>query len=78
LVKIPEVQKHTNKIDCGLYAIANAVELCFTRFSGGLHIEFNQQLMRDHLTCTKACITKVTSRLEYTEILHYQCGEYFY
>jgi Ulp1 family protease len=26
LVKIPEVQKQTNKIDCGLYAIANAVE----------------------------------------------------
>jgi len=39
LVKIPEVQKQTNKIDCGLYAIANAVEFCFTSFSGGLHIE---------------------------------------
>jgi hypothetical protein len=35
LVKIPEVQKQTNEIDCGLYAIANAVELCFTSFSGG-------------------------------------------
>jgi hypothetical protein len=55
LVKIPEVQKQTNKIDCGLYAIANAVEFCFTSFSGGLHIEFNQQLMRDHLI---ACLEK--------------------
>ena len=35
LVKIPEVQKQTNEIDCGLYAIANAVEFCFTSFSGG-------------------------------------------
>jgi hypothetical protein len=38
-----------------LYAIANAVEFCFTSFSGGLHIEFNQQLMRDHLI---ACLEK--------------------
>ena len=55
LVKIPEVQKQTNKIDCGLYAIVNAVEFCFTSFSGGLHIEFNQQLMRDHLI---SCLEK--------------------
>ena len=55
LVKIPEVQKQINKIDCGLYAIANAVEFCFTKFSGSLHIEFNQQLMQDHLI---SCLEK--------------------
>jgi hypothetical protein len=55
LVKIPEVQKQINKIDCGLYAIANAVEFCFTNFSGSLHIEFNQQLMQDHLI---SCLEK--------------------
>ena len=55
LVKIPEVQKQINKIDCGLYAIANAVEFSFTSFSGSLHIEFNQQLMQDHLI---SCLEK--------------------
>jgi hypothetical protein len=33
LIKIPEVQKQENRIDCGLFAIANAVEFC----NNGLH-----------------------------------------
>lgn len=49
LVKLPEVQKQTNSIDCGLFAIANAVEFCFTSFSGGIHVEFDTELLREHL-----------------------------
>ncbi|CAC5393943.1 unnamed protein product [Mytilus coruscus] len=49
LIKIPEVQKQTNSIDCGLFAIANAVEFCFTSFSGAIHVEFNTELFREHL-----------------------------
>ncbi|CAC5401141.1 unnamed protein product [Mytilus coruscus] len=49
LVKIPEVQKQTNSIDCGLFAIANAVEFCFTSFSGGIHVEFDTEMFREHL-----------------------------
>jgi hypothetical protein len=30
LVKMPEIHKQTHSIDCGLYAIANAVEYCLT------------------------------------------------
>ncbi|CAC5423718.1 unnamed protein product [Mytilus coruscus] len=52
LVKIPEVQKQNNSIDCGLFmlfAIANVVEFCFTSFSGGMHVEFVIELFRENL-----------------------------
>jgi hypothetical protein len=55
LVKIPEIHKQTNSIDCGLYAIANAVEYCLTGYTGGLHIKFDQKYMRDHLI---SCLEK--------------------
>ena len=55
LVKIPEVQKQSNSTDCGLFAIAFAVEFCLTTYSGGLHVEFEQKYMRSHLM---ACLEK--------------------
>jgi hypothetical protein len=55
LVKMPEIHKQTNSIDCGLYAIANAVECCLTGYTGGLHITLDQIYMRDHLI---SCLEK--------------------
>jgi hypothetical protein len=52
---MPEIHKQTNSIDCGLYAIANAVEYCLTGYTGGLHIKFDQKYMRDHLI---SCLEK--------------------
>ena len=49
LIKIPEVQKQENRIDCGLFAIANAVEFCNNGFKGGTHINYDEKYMRDHL-----------------------------
>jgi hypothetical protein len=49
LIKIPEVQKQDNSIDCGLFAIANAVEFCNNGFKGGTHINYDEKYMRDHL-----------------------------
>ena len=48
-VKIPEVQKQEGCSDCGLFAIAFALEFCLTGFKGGTHIKFEQKYMRDHL-----------------------------
>jgi hypothetical protein len=39
LIKIPETQKQDNSIDCGLFSLANAVELCQSGFKGGTHIK---------------------------------------
>ena len=55
LVKMPEIHKQTNSIDCGSYAIANAVEYCLTGYTGDLHIKFDQKYMRDHLI---SCLEK--------------------
>jgi hypothetical protein len=55
LVKMPEIHKQTNSTDCGLYAIANAVECCLTGYTGGLHITLDQKYMRDHLI---SCLEK--------------------
>ena len=54
---MPEIHKQTNYIDCGLYAIANAVEYCLTGYTGGLHIKFDNKkiYMRDHLI---SCLEK--------------------
>ena len=49
LIKIPEVQKQDNSIDCELFAIANAVEFCNNGFKGGTHINYDEKYMRDHL-----------------------------
>ena len=49
LIKIPEVQKQDNSIDCGLFAIANAVEFCNNVIKGGTRINYDEKLMRDHL-----------------------------
>ena len=40
---MPEIHKQTNSIDCGLYAITNAIEYCLTGYTGGLHIKFDQK-----------------------------------
>jgi len=40
---MPEIHKQTYSIDCGLYAIANAVEYCLTGYTGGLHIKFDKK-----------------------------------
>jgi hypothetical protein len=39
LIKLPETQKQDNRIDCGLFSLANAVEFCQSRFKGGTHIK---------------------------------------
>ena len=49
LIKILEVQKQDNSIDCGLFTIANAVEFCNNGFKGGTHINYDEKYMRDHL-----------------------------
>ncbi|CAG2200582.1 unnamed protein product [Mytilus edulis] len=49
IIRIPDVQKQQNSIDCGLFAIANALEFCQTGFKGGTHITYEQKYMREHL-----------------------------
>ena len=55
LVKLPEVQKQSNSVDCGLFALAFAVEFCLSGFNGGTHVTFNQRYMREHLV---SCLEK--------------------
>jgi hypothetical protein len=43
LIKLPETQKQDNRIDCGLFSLANAVEFCESGFKGGTHIKFEQK-----------------------------------
>lgn len=54
-IRMPDVQRQENNIDCGLFAIANAVEFCLYGFKGGQHIKFDQKYMREHLIC---CLEK--------------------
>ncbi|CAG2233949.1 unnamed protein product [Mytilus edulis] len=49
IIRIPDVQKQQNSIDCGLFAIANALEFCQSGFKGGTHITYEQKYMREHL-----------------------------
>ena len=49
LVKIPEIHKQYNSVNCGLYAITNTVEFCISGFTGGFHVQYEEKYMRDHL-----------------------------
>ena len=46
---LPTVQQQTNSIDCGVFAIAYAIEFCFKQYAGGKGLTFNTSVMRDHL-----------------------------
>jgi Ulp1 family protease len=66
---MPEIHKQTNYIDCGLYAIANAVEYFLTGYTGGLHIKFDQKYMRDHLiSCLEKNQNTISKMLHFKEI----------
>ena len=47
-VQVPNVQQQTGVIDCGLFAIAFAVEVCFENTQVE-KVKFKQKLMRSHL-----------------------------
>jgi hypothetical protein len=51
LIKLPEVQQQTNGYDCGVYALANLVEFCYTQ----KHTYYIERYMRSHLI---ACLEK--------------------
>ena len=48
-VKIPRVQQQPNSHDCGLFAIANIVEFCFSPESFNTRIIYSVSKMRQHL-----------------------------
>ena len=48
-VKIPRVQQQPNSYDCGLFAIANVVEFCFSPDSFNPRIIYDVSKMRQHL-----------------------------
>lgn len=48
-VKIPRVQQQPNSYDCGLFAIANAVEFCLAPDSFNTRVNFEVSKMRQHL-----------------------------
>ena len=48
-VTFPPVQGQNRGIDCGIFAIANACELCLNPNIDFTTIEYNQKLMRQHL-----------------------------
>ena len=48
-VKIPRVQQHSNSYDCGLFAIANVVEVCFAPDSFNTRVTYKVSKMREHL-----------------------------
>ena len=48
-VKIPRVQQQPNFYDCGLFAIANVVEFCFSPDSFNPRIIYDVSKMRQHL-----------------------------
>jgi Ulp1 family protease len=48
-IDIPQIQQQTNGVDCGIFAIANAVEFCLNSFLGTSRLEFDKYLMRSHL-----------------------------
>ena len=48
-VKIPHIQQQTNSVDCGIFAIANAVQFCLSYYHGNDLIQYDIPFMRDHL-----------------------------
>lgn len=48
-ILIPKIQQQANSVDCGIFALAYATEICFTGFVGGESIDFDKQIMREHL-----------------------------
>ena len=48
-VKIPCVQQQPNSYDCGLFAIANVVEFCFSPDSFNPRLIYDVSKMRQHL-----------------------------
>ncbi|XP_078310197.1 uncharacterized protein LOC144618313 [Crassostrea virginica] len=48
-VRIPQIQQQTNSVDCGLFAIANAVQFCFSLYQGSDLLKFDEPFLRHHL-----------------------------
>jgi hypothetical protein len=48
-IDVPQIQQQTNGVDCGIFAIANAVEFCLNSFLGTTQLEFDKNVMRSHL-----------------------------
>ena len=46
---ISKIQKQTNSVDCGVLAIANVVEYCFTGYLGNIYLNYNMDKIREHL-----------------------------
>ena len=56
LIQFPSVQSQTAGIDCGLFAIANAVELLLDRNTNFSTMNFDQDRMRQHMfDCLLSC-----------------------
>jgi polycystin 1L2 len=48
-VRVPSIQKQTNGIDCGLFAVANAVHFCIGGYIGKRLIVYDTEYLRDYL-----------------------------
>ena len=46
---ISKIQKQTNSVDCGVLAIANVIEYCFTGYLGNIYLNYNMDKIREHL-----------------------------
>ena len=56
LIKLPEVQQQTNGYDCGVYALANLFEFCYSgTYNTQKHTHYIERYMRSHLI---ACLEK--------------------
>ena len=44
----PHIQQQTNSVDCEIFAIANAVQFCFSYYHGNELIKYDTPYMRDH------------------------------
>ena len=49
IVHVPLGQNQSNSLDCGVFAIANTVEFCETRFERNFIYSFDTSQMRSHL-----------------------------
>ena len=49
VVNVPRLQQQDNSSNCGLFAIANAVEICFNQYPWEKRVLFKRDKMREHL-----------------------------
>lgn len=48
-VRLPQIQQQTNSIECGLFAIANTVQFCYSYYQGSDLLMYDAPYLRPHL-----------------------------